>query len=609
MTFEITFMLVLMVAALVAFIKEIFPIEVTALGMLTILVVAGFVSAEDAVAGFSSKAVVAIGGLFVLSHALMKTGVLEAAADRLSERSSDRPWFGIGVLLCTTGVLSGFLNNTAMVALAIPLVMKLCGRLDLSPSKVLIPLSYVSIFGGTLTLIGTSTNLLVSAVVEESGGEPFSMFEFTPMGLVFLVVGLLYVLLFANRLLPARAEVGETTAKYQMSGYLTELILEDKSKLVGSTLAEAGINERYQVTVLEIIRRPGADEGEEVEPERFVETVGRVRLRVGDVLIVQGTVEDILRLRKELGVSLLPDVKLDDKELAMGGQVMAEAWITHNSRMIGNTLKDLDFHREFGGFVLAIRRVGATLRKKVAHVRLRYTDSLLLLIPENRLDKLRRSDDLLVLSESEAPFTRGKLWWLVFLVLPAVIALAATGTLKISAGVLVGSVLLLLLGVMKPQDAYRSIDWSVIFLIAAFVPVGQAFVTTGTADFVASGILSATSWASPELAPYVALSMVYLATSVLTQMVSNNAAAIIVAPIALAIGPSLGVDARPFVLAVCFAASAEFMTPMGYQTNLMVYGAGGYRFLDYTRFGAPLNILFWLLGTLLIPVIWPFQAG
>jgi len=561
MTFEIFFMLALVGVALVAFIKEIFPIEVTALGILAVLVVSGIVSADEAVSGFSSKAVVAVAGLFVLSHALMKTGVLEVAADRLGESSKDRPWFGIGVLLCFIGVFSGFLNNTAMVALAIPLVMKLCRRLGLSPSKVLIPLSYASIFGGTLTLIGTSTNLLVSAVMEEAGERPFSMFEFSRMGVVFLASGLLYLLFFSRRLLPARAEVGETAEKYRMQGYLTELILEEQSKLVGSTLIEAQLNEKYQVTALELVRN-----GEEGE-ERHLEDVGRIRLRAGDHLIVQGTMDDILRLRKELDVSLLPDVKLDDKELSAEGQVMAEAWVTHSSRMIGRTLKGLDFHREYGGFVLAIRRVGATLRKKVARVRLRYTDSLLVLIPKDRLEKLRSTEDLLVLSEHQVSLHRGRFWWLVFLVLPAVIVLAATGVMKISAGVLVGSVLLLLLGVLKPQEAYRAIDWSVVFLIAAFVPVGNAFVSTGTADFVASGILSVTSWASPALAPYVALATLYLVTSVLTQMVSNNAAAIIVAPIALALGPSLGVDSRPFVFAVCFAASAEFMTPMGYQTK------------------------------------------
>jgi di/tricarboxylate transporter len=598
MTFEIFFMLFLTLVALVAFAKEIFPIEVTALSFLAILVLTGIIDAESAAAGFSSKAAVAIGGLFVLSHALMKTGVLEVAADRLSERSRERPWLGIGVLLCAVGVLSGFLNNTAVVAMAIPLVMKLCRRLELSPSRVLIPLSYASIFGGTLTLIGTSTNLLVSAVIEKEGQPPLRMFEFSKLGLVFLGAGLFYVLVFSRRLLPERTAVdGGATQKYRLEGYLTELIIEQHSKLVGQTAADAGLNEKYQVTVLELLR-----EGE----KRHVEDVGRVPLKPGDHLIVQGAVDDILRLRKEMDVSLLPDVKLDDKELAADGQVMAEAWVTRNSSMIGRNLKDVDFHRRFGGFVLAIRRVGAMLREKVARVTLRYSDSLLVLIPRQRLEQLRSSEDLLVLTELDLKLRRGRAWWLVFLVLPAVILLAATGILKISAGALVGAVVLLAAGVMKPQEAYRAVDWSVIFLIAAFVPIGYAFVETGTAQFIASGLLAVSSMAPLAMAPYVALATVYLATSLLTQMVSNNAAAVIVAPIALAMGPSLGVDPRPFVLAVCFAASAEFMTPMGYQTNLMVYGAGGYRFLDYTRFGAPLNLLFWLLATLLIPVFWSF---
>lgn len=598
MSYEILFILILMGAALVAFVKEIFPIEVTALGLVAALVLSGILSAEEAVAGFSNKATVTIAGLFVLSHALMKTGLLEIAADRLGEFSKERPWLGIAVLLLCVGVFSGFLNNTAIVALAIPLVMKLCGRLGLSPSKVLIPLSYASIFGGTLTLVGTSTNLLVSAVVEEAGVEPLRMFEFSRMGLIFLTAGLAYLLLFARRLLPERAEVGVATSKYRLQGYLTEIIVGEDSELVGRTLAEAEVNRRYRVTVLKLIRR-----GEDAQPD----DVGRVPFKAGDQLIVQGTMDDILRLRQEQKVSLLPDVKLDDKELSAGGQVMAEAWINRNSAMIGRTLKELDFHRRHGGFVLAIRRVGGMLRQKVAHVRLRFSDSLLLLIPGDRLEKLRQSEDLLILSERAMSLRRERFWWLVLPLLPAVILLAATGVLKISAGVLVAAVILLLVGLLPPQEAYRSIDWSVVFLIAAFVPVGHAFVTTGAADLVASGLLGASAWAPPAWAPYITLAGVYLATSLLTQIVSNSAAAVIVAPIALALGPSLGVDSRPFILAVCFAASAEFMTPMGYQTNLMVYGAGGYRFLDYTRFGAPLNLLFWLLATVMIPVFWPFS--
>ncbi len=588
-------MLVLAVVALVAFVKEIFPIEVTALGFLAVLLATGTIAPEVALSGFSNKAVVAIGSLFVLSHALMKTGILERAAERLGARSQDRPWLGIGLLLLCVAVLSGFLNNTAIVALSIPLVMKLCRQLQMSPSKVLMPLSYASIFGGTLTLIGTSTNLLVGAIAQESGEPPLGFLEFTSLGAVFLVVGLLYTSVFARLLLPDRAEPGALTRKYRMGGYLTEVVVDAESKLVGRTVIEEGLSERYQVTVLELIR----DGQHQVD-------VGRIPMQAGDLLIVQGGVDDLMRLRREQGVSLLPDIKLEDEELSAGGQTIAEVWVDHNSRLIGYTIQDLSFRQQFGGFVLAIRRLGMMLRTKIAHVKLRFSDSLLILIPPGQLEKLRQSDEMLVLSEQAVTFRRKRFWWLVFPVLPLVILLAATGVLDIASGALIGAVVLLLAGTISPQEAYRSINWSVIFLVAAFVPVGKAFVSTGTADFIAGKLLAASTWVPEGWAPYVALSTVYLATSVLTQMVSNNAAAVVLAPVALSLGVSLGVDPRPFLFAVCFAASAEFMTPMGYQTNLMVYGAGAYRFLDYTRFGAPLNLLFWLLATLLIPVFWPF---
>ncbi len=597
MSLEILFMLVLMGLALVAFVKEIFPIEVTALGLLGVLLATGIVDIDTAISGFSSKAVITIGSLFVLSRALIKTGLLETVADRIGQRAVNRPGAMVIVLLVLVAVGSGFLNNTAVVAMSIPLVMKLCRRIELSPSKALMPLSFASIFGGTLTLIGTSTNLLVSAVVEEAGLPGLGVFDFTAMGLIFLVVGLLYIIPAAKYLLPDRAATGALTEKYHVADYLTEVILEEGSKLVGTSLANAHINEQYGVTVLEVIRGSA---------ETHVDDVDAMSLRSGDRLIIQGSLDDILRLRREQNLALLPDVKLNDAELAAGGQALVEAWVRPGSNMIGRTLKDLDFHYHLGGFVLAVSRVGGTLRKRVSEVVLRFADALLILVPRERISDLEETGDLVVLSEHDVHFRRDPYWWLVLVLLPLSVALAAIGVVDIAAGTLISAVILLLFGVLTPAEAYRAVDWSVIFLIAAFVPVGHAVISTGAAGFLAQGLLAASSWASADIAPYIALSLVYLATTVLTQLVSNSAAVIIVTPIALSIGPSLGTDWKPFVFAVAFAGSAAFMTPMGYQTNLMVYAAGEYRFLDYARFGAPLNLLFWLLATLLIPFFWPF---
>lgn len=597
MTLEIVLMLLLTGAALVAFIKELFPIEVTALGLLGALLLTGLIDVETALTGFSSTAVIAIGSLFVLSHALTKTGLLETVADRLGERARHQPWPMIVLLLVAVSVGSGVLNNTAVVALSIPLAMKLCRRLELSPSKVLMPISYASILGGTLTLIGTSTNLLVSSLLEESGEPGLGVFELSGLGLVLAVAGMVYTVATARRLLPSRAAPGTLTQRYLKDGFLTELTVEPGSSLTDHNLSETHINERYNVIVLEVIRGPS---------ETFLEDVGTVSLKAGDHLVVQGELEDILRLCREQGLALLPDVDLSDRRLSGKGQLLVEAWIAPGSQMNGTTLRQLDFHHRFGAFVLAVRRIGGTVSRRLADVKLRYADALLILLPGDRLEDLENDSDLKVLSEHDAHLRRHRLWWLILLVLPLVVLSAALGWMDIGGCALVGAIALLLARVLTPEEAYRSINWPVLLMIAAFVPVGHAFQETGTADLLARGLLTVSSWAPDHLAPTVMLAVLYLLTSVLTQVATNNAAAIVLAPIALSLGPSLGVDPRPFIVAVCFAASAAFMTPMGYQTNLMVYSAGEYRFGDYARFGGPLNLITWALSVLLIPVFWPF---
>ncbi len=596
MTFEIAFVLVLMGVALVAFVRESFPIEVTALGLLAVLVIAGILDGREALAGFSSTAVVAIGSLFVLSHALTKTGLLETAANRVADAAGEKPWPMIVLMLVLVCVGSGVLNNTAVVALSIPLVMKFCRRLGLSPSKVLLPLSFASILGGTLTLIGTSTNLLVNSVVRDHDQPPIGMFELSIAGAVIAAVGLVYIVLFSRRMLPARADKGQLTSKYRVGEFLAELTVSGESKLVGRTLVGEQINQRYRVTVLEVIRS---------RSEAFLEEADTVTLQPGDLLIVQGDMDDILRLRQEKRLILVPEVIIDDDELIAGGQLL-EAWVAPGSTMTGRTLKDLEFHRHFGAYVLAIRRVKATLRRRVAETRLKFGDAMLLLIPPNRVASLEQAGDVVILGERDITLRKGRMWWLPLVVMPLVVLVAAFGWLDIAAAAMVGAVLVLLFGVITPQEAYRAVDWPVIFVIAAFVPTGHAFQVTGTADFLARSVLAVGSWAPIDFLPYFVLAIVYFVTVVLTQIVSNNAAAVVVTPIALSLGPALGVDSRPFVIAVCFAASAAFMTPMGYQTNLMVHAAGQYRFSDYIRFGAPLNLLVWLLALMLLPIIWPF---
>ncbi|UCD36995.1 MAG: SLC13 family permease [Fidelibacterota bacterium] len=595
MTLEVLFMLALIVATLVVFALEIFPMEVTAFALLAILVVTGIVDSEHAVTGLSNPAVVTIGMLFIISHALAKTGFLEVAAGRLSQMVGPKKWLGVGIMLVTVTLSSAFLNNTAVVAMFIPLSIDLSRRLHISPSKILLPLSYTAIVGGTLTLIGTSTNLIVNAFVIESGMPALGMFEFTRMGWIYALIGVIYTTVFARRLLPSRAGIDSLTRKYHMGTYLTELRVEENSSLVGKTCKEVGVNQNYDITVLAILRGK----------QRVVENIRNIPLLAGDTMMVRGMVDNILRLREEQGVKLLSDIKLNDEMLATNEQVLAEGLITQTSRLINKTLRDLDFRRHYGAFVLAVRRHGATLRKKIAHAPLHASDTLLMLAPRERLNELRRSDDMIIISEAEYELHRGRSWWAVMAILPILLVLVSVGVIDILRGSLLAVVILLLLRAVDIREAYHSVEWSVLLLIAAFVPVGYAMQATGTAQFIASGIMAVTQFWPADVAPLVALSLLYLATSLLTEVVSNNATALIVAPVALSLAAGLGVDARPFLIAVAFASSAAFMTPMSYQTNMMVYGPGSYQFKDYFRFGVTLNLGFWLLGSFLIPRLWP----
>jgi di/tricarboxylate transporter len=595
MTIEIVLMLVLVVACLVAFATELLPLEVTALSFMAILLALGIIDVDVAISGFSNKAMLTVGALFILSHALVKTRLLEVVSDRVSRNIGGRQWPGVGLVLGTVSLMSGILNNTPVVAIFIPLMVDLGHRLKISASHLLIPMSYAAIFGGTLTLVGTSTNLLVSAIAEEHGLPALGMFQFTPMGAVFVAIGLVYILLLARRVLPAQAASDVFSEKYQLGDYLTELKVMEESSLIGKTLRQADISRQYDITALAILRKK----------QRHIEGIGNMALKEGDILIVRGEVDDIMRLRNDQGVGMIPDIKMTDEELAADDQTILEVLITQNSGLIDKTPAEADFRRHYGAFVLAIRRVGATFYTKIARTRLRLSDTLLVMAPQNRLAELRRSDDFLVISEVDLQFRKERFWWLSLPLIPGIVLLAAAGVLDILEGAILGAVLMLVLGVVKPQEAYRAIDWSVLFLIAAFVPVGQAMVQTGTAGAVASAILSVTSLFPEAMAPLVAISLVYLATSLLTEAVSNNASAIIVTPICLAAAGAMEVSPLPFLMAVCFAASASFMTPNGYQTNMMVYGPGNYQYLDYVRFGGPLNLIFWLAASLLIPFFFP----
>jgi len=596
MTFEIAFVLGLIVLAFILFVTEKFSLDLTALLVLSILFLGNFLTPAEAISGFSNPAIITIGLLFVLSNALQKTRILEYLIVRINKLITRSKTLGLGVYLFTIGIASALMNNTAIVAIFMPVTIRLAHQYHMSPSKLLIPLSYAAIMGGTLTLVGTSTNLIVNAMFVEHGGAPLGMFEFARYGWVTLTVGLVYVLWIAPLILPSRTVTSSLTQSYHMAGYLTEMRVSAESPLVGTTCRHRQVNQNYDVMVLDIQR----------EGRLISQNVGEKKIAENDILFVKGTVESFLRMKEVEKVSLLTDEKLTQKELEQEDNILMECMVTDQSDIVGQSLMQSNFRNRFDAFILAIRREGTILRKKIAHVVLHTYDTLLVYGRRKQLDELANSGEFILLGEVKADLVKVRFWWITIASVMGTILLAALGILPILKGALISAVLLMIFRIISPNEAYQSVHWQVIVLIAALIPLGIVIESTGTAAFIGASISNVVNGFTPSQQPYILLALVYLITMVLTEISSNTATAIIMTPIVMAVTSQMGIDSRPFIFAVCFAASASFSTPVGYQTNLMVYGPGGYKFSDFLKVGLPLSVTFWILAIGLIPIFWPF---
>lgn len=599
MTPDIAIVLGMITFMIVLFVKEIFPLDVTALLVLVIFLVMGNLTLEEAISGFSNQAVITIAVLFVLSHAMQKSGILEYGVVRLNKLTERSKLLGLSVFLISVAFASAFVNNTAIVAIFIPLTIRMAQKYNLSPSKLLIPLSYIAIIGGTLTLVGTSTNLLVNSIyVNTTMAEPLGMFEFSRYGIFIFIIGLLYIIFAVPLILPSRTVTTSLTQSYHMGGYLTELKVTDESPMVGRTFIERAINKNYDITVLDIIR----------EGKVISKNIRNTIIHPDDVLFVRGSLENFLRMKEVEKVTMLTDEKLTQDELIHDNNTLVECILTNQSDLAGKSLMEINFRRRFGSFILAIRREGAILRRKIAHVVLQYFDTLLVYGPREKIKELSDSGNFIVLGEIEATLQKHRFWWVSLVVIISAVTLAALGVVPILKGALVGLILLMVLRVISTNETYQAINWQVIILIAALIPVGIVIQKSGTADWLATAMNHAIELFEPAFRPVVMVSLIYLVTMILTEMVSNAATAIIMTPIAISVAFQLGLDPKPFIFSVCFAASASFITPIGYQTNLMVYGPGGYKFSDYIKVGLPLAISFWIMATFMIPVLWPFTV-
>jgi di/tricarboxylate transporter len=593
---DIVLVCTIIVVFLILFASEKLRVDLVAILLMVLLMVIGvfresFPDIHEGISGFANEATVTIAAMFVLSAGLMKTGAISWISQRLARLGGDSEMRSFIILMVTVAFVSAFINNAAAVAVFIPITIKACRQFNVSPSRMLMPLSFISIMGGTCTLIGTSANILASALARDEGLEEFGMFELSPLGIVFFAVGLVYLIFVARRLLPERAGKKDLKEKYRLGKYITRLVVNEKCTMVGKTPVEADIAGTYDVTILKIIR------GE----EEIWTGLRDMPIQVGDQLLVRGSIEQIMEMNAMEGLTIRSEDKYSEEYLADEKGVIAEAVIAPSASLVGMTLKEADFRHKYGVFALAIQRQGESIRDKVGKVPLQGGDTLLLQGRPGFLDTFSENPDFLMLNELEVSKLRTEKAFLALGVIASVVLLAAFGVMPILVSALAGVMVMVLTGCINVQEAYDAIDWFVIFLLAGVIPLGIVMEDTGTAAFLANGIVQV----SESLGPVAVISVFYLIATIFAAIMSHNAAIILLIPIGVASAQGMGLDARPFIMAITFAAASSLATPFGYHTNLMVYGPGGYKFADYMKIGIPLNVVLWIIASFLIPVFWP----
>jgi|694.fasta_scaffold17142_4 di/tricarboxylate transporter len=587
-----------LIGAIVLFISEKLTIDLVALLIILALVLGGVLTWQEGLAGFSDGATLTVAFMFVLSAALLRTGAVSTLGPRLSIHFRERPMVGMALFMLLVGGASAFLNNTPIVALLIPVVVQMAHSAGMAPSKLLIPLSYATILGGVCTLIGTSTNVVVSGVMEDHGLGSLPMFQQTPLGVVFVLVGVAYMALMGRHLLPDTRKTRDLGEAFSMRGYLTEIELLPGAGAVGQRIMDSALVKELEMDIISIRR------GEQL----FTLPAGDMVLEAGDVLNVRCDVPRIRALKDRAHISVEPSMRLANDDLKRRGTTLVELVITSTSELEGKTIGEADLIRTYRAVPLAVRHREDVVHERLHDVVLRSGDVILAEVRTHFVQRLKQMESgpdspFVILAEQEgvAAFDK-KGFLLVGGVLAGVVAAASMNWSPVVVASLCGVVALVLSRSLTMKEVYDAIDWKIFFLMAGALSLGLAMQKTGLADRIAGGLVQGLGgWG-----PVAVLSGLYLATVLLTEVMSNTATAALLAPIAIATARTLELSPTPFLMAVVFAASASFMTPIGYQTNTMIYGAGQYKARDFLKVGAPLAVLLWITATLLIPVLYPF---
>ncbi|MEO9477663.1 MAG: SLC13 family permease [Cyclobacteriaceae bacterium] len=598
MGLEAIIVLGVIIVAIVLFATEWMSIDLVSMLIMLTLVITGIISPQEGLSGFSNPATMTVAFMFVISYSLLKTGSLQRIGPILSNIFRKNYNLGILMMILFIGVSSAFINNTPIVAMFIPVMVSVGNMSNISPSKLLIPLSYASILGGTCTLIGTSTNVLVSGIAESNGLDGFSMFFSAPIGLVFLVVGAVYIFFFGRKLLPDRLKGQRLSEQFDARNYITELEILEGSDFIDQRIMDSIIAREMELDVIAVRR----------DESVFSLPTGDFIINRGDVLKVRCNVDKIKELKDRLRVGMNASaVKIGESEIQDGNTSILELVITTGSEFIGKSLRQMDFRRSYRAVPLAILHREEVQHLNLHEMKLQAGDVILTEIKSHRVENLKKMEmsqnsPFIVLSEEGIIDFDRRRFFVVMGVIASVVTLAAAGILPIAISAALGAFMLVVSGTISMRELYKSIEWRIVFLLAGALSLGVAMNNSGLASILSDSLVNHLGvWG-----PVAILSGLYITTSLLTEIMSNNATAALIAPIAITTATKLEVSPYPFLIAVMLAASASFMTPIGYQTNTMVYSAGQYKFKDFFKVGVWLNLIFWLIATFLIPFFYPF---
>jgi di/tricarboxylate transporter len=605
MTWEIYFVFSLLVFAIVSFIWEKISADLTAITVFGVLIFISMISGSaelpnlDQLLGvFGNSAPLTIAAMFIVSGALERTGAIDLITAYL-RRLVKLPYRSfLFIMIFGVAAVSAFINNTPVVIVLMPVILTLSREMGIASSKLLIPLSYASIFGGTCTLIGTSTNLLASGILRDAGHAPIGMFELAAVGLPILAVGSLYLVLFGNKLLPHRETLTSILSEEERKEFMTEAFVRPDSELKGQTAAESGMLKGRGIRLLEIVRHGVAVQG---DPKQ-------TKLEVGDRLVLACRPSGVAEAHSIKGIALPGNITAGLETIAMDEGAIVEGVVSPHASITGQTLGEINFRQRFRMVVVAVHRKGHNQRDRLDSLRIQPGDTLLMMGSTKAIETIANSDEIILLDRPRVPArsVRAKMP-IAICTTVGIVMLATLNLVPIVAAVALGVAVLLLTGCMKPKDAYASVEWSILMIIFGMLALGQAMDSTGASLLIAENMISAVKSLAPEhLQNVLMLAIIYIITTTFTEFLSNNAAVALMVPIALGIAATLGIDPRPFVVATCIAASASFATPIGYQTNTYVYGVGGYKFFDFTKVGLPLNIICFIVTVTTVPMFWTF---